>query len=510
MVRVTGQPRWGRGSYNSGSVFQTSRQSHMPTATPRSDAPLSDWLSYLETLHPEKIDMSLGRISEVAKRLGITLPCTRILVGGTNGKGSTCAMLEAILLAAGYRVGKYTSPHLLRYNERIQLNGEPAADTDIVEQFVKIERARGDITLSYFEFSTLAALLLFEARNVDVAVLEIGLGGRLDAVNMIDADCAIVTSVDLDHMQYLGNDRETIGWEKAHIFRSGKPAICSDPMPPQSLIDHAERIGADLWLFGRDFNYSGDRQQWAYGGRSQRRSALAYPALRGANQLLNASAVLAALESLRGTLAVPAQAVRQGLVQVSLPGRLQILPGLPCVVLDVAHNPHAAAALGQSLDAMQSFAATHAVLGMYSDKDAEGVVRRMASRIDHWHLATLEGERGLPAEKLAEVVNRVLEERRQLAAAGAASAPAFAAVADSIAATGTAAGATAPGNRVPGVKPAIRPATNRSEASVSCWSDPVSAFRAARKAAGDNDRIVVFGSFSTVGPVLESLAREAG
>lgn len=495
----------------------------MSTTAPRPDAPLSDWLSYLETLHPEKIDMSLGRITEVAKRLGITLPCTRIVVGGTNGKGSTCAMLEAILLAAGYRVGKYTSPHLIDYNERIQLNGEPAADADIVEQFVKIDEARGETTLSYFEFSTLAALLLFEARNVDVAVLEIGLGGRLDAVNMIDADCAIITSVDLDHMQYLGDDREKIGREKAHIFRSGKPAICSDPMPPQSLIDHAETIGADLWLFGRDFNYSGDRQQWAYGGRSQRRSALAYPALRGANQLLNASAVLAALESLRGVLAVPAQAVRQGLAQVSLPGRLQILPGLPCVVLDVAHNPHAAAALGQSLDAMQSFPATHAVLGMYSDKDAEGVVRRMASRIDHWYLATLEGERGLPAGKLAEVVNKVLEERRRLASGGAS--PASAAVApvsgDAVSAVTAAAAAAAavsasgvtsaaPESRTPGVKPAVRPMTPRHEASVSCWPDPVSAFEAARKAAGDNDRIVVFGSFSTVGPVLKDLVRKAG
>src|SRR5690554_4281257 len=377
----------------------------MPTPAP--DAPLDQWLSYLETLHPTAIDMGLARISEVAKRLNITLPCVRITVGGTNGKGSTCALLEAIYLAAGYKVGTYSSPHLLRYNERIRLNGAEADDADIIRQFVRINEARGDITLSYFEFATLAAMLLFEEKRVDVAVLEVGLGGRLDAVNMIDADCAIVTSVDLDHQEYLGNDREQVGWEKAHIFRKGRPAICSDPLPPKKLVEYAGSIGADLWLFGRDFNYSGDQLQWSYGGREQRRNSLAYPSLRGANQLLNAAAALAAIEALRSSLAVPQQAVRVGLSRVTLPGRMDILPGLPAIVLDVAHNPHAAAALGQSLDAMQSYPATYAVVGMYADKDVEGVVRRLASRIDHWYCASLAGERGLTAEKLAEVVRRV-------------------------------------------------------------------------------------------------------
>lgn len=477
----------------------------MPTSTPSADATLSDWLSYLETVHPTAIDMGLARITEVAQRLELTLPCVRITVGGTNGKGSTCAMLEAIYLAAGYRVGTYTSPHLIAYNERIRLDGEPADDAAIIEQFARIEAARGDISLSYFEFSTLAAMLLFEQRRVDVAILEVGLGGRLDAVNMIDADCAIVTSVDLDHQQYLGNDREQVGWEKAHIFRPGCPAICGDPMPPQRLIDHAAKIGADLWLFGRDFNYSGDRLQWAYGGREQRRSSLAYPALRGANQLLNASAALAAIEALRSSLAVPQQAVRIGLSQVSLPGRMQILPGMPSIVLDVAHNPHAAAALGQSLDAMQSFPATHAVVGMYADKDVEGVIRRMASRVTHWYCVTLEGERGLPADKLAEVVRRVVDERRQLAT-------------PTVAGVGTAGGidlCTPTGVAGPGVKPAApgvkaapRPGQAPREVSITEWSDPVTGFEQARKAADDNDRIVVFGSFSTVGPVLSKLGRE--
>lgn len=474
----------------------------MPTPAP--DAPLDQWLSYLETLHPTAIDMGLARISEVAKRLNITLPCVRITVGGTNGKGSTCALLEAIYLAAGYKVGTYSSPHLLRYNERIRLNGEQAGDAEIVEQFVRIDQARGDITLSYFEFSTLAAFLLFEARHVDVAILEVGLGGRLDAVNIIDADCAIVTSVDLDHQEYLGNDREQVGWEKAHIFRPGRPAVCGDPVPPKRLVDYAGSIGADLWLFGRDFNYSGDRLQWAYGGRQQRRSSLAYPALRGANQLLNASAALAAIEALQSSLAVPQQAVRLGLSQVSLPGRMQILPGMPSIVLDVAHNPHAAGALGQGLDAMPSVPATHAVIGMYADKDVEGVVKLMASRITHWHCTTLGGPRGLSGEKLAEIVRKVLAERIPRGAA--------ALVTDSPDAASIvlpAEPSASSGSGGPGVRPMPKATPRPREVHVSVWPDPVTAFNEARKQVTDNDRIVVFGSFSTVGPILQDLGREA-
>jgi len=339
---------------------------------------------------------------------------------------------------------------------------------------------------------------------VDVAILEVGLGGRLDAVNMIDADCAIITSVDLDHQEYLGTDREQVGWEKAHIFRKGRPAICSDPMPPQRLVEYAGSIGADLWLFGRDFNYSGDRLQWSYGGREQRRSSLAYPALRGANQLLNASAALAAIEALRSSLAVPQQAVRIGLSQVSLPGRMQILPGLPVVVLDVAHNPHAAGALGQSLDAMQSFPATHAVVGMYADKDVENVIRRMASRITHWHCASLEGARGLSGEALAAMVRKIVAERSSHRPGK--SEPLMPEGSTPIIVPADAAETGAAG---PAVRPAPRPVHARPEVEIYSWSDPVTAFREAKKVAGDNDRIVVFGSFSTVGPVLSELGREA-
>ncbi|NLC35168.1 MAG: bifunctional tetrahydrofolate synthase/dihydrofolate synthase [Alcaligenaceae bacterium] len=484
-------------------------------SVPAPDSPLSQWLSYLETLHPKAIDMGLERITEVARRLNLTLPCVRITVGGTNGKGSTCAMLEAIYLAAGYKVGTYTSPHLVSYNERIRLDGEQAADADIVEQFARIDEARGEITLSYFEFSTLAAMLFFEARRVDVAILEVGLGGRLDAVNMLDADCAIITSVDLDHQEYLGNDREQVGWEKAHIFRKGRPAICSDPMPPQKLIDYAASIGADLWLFGRDFNYSGDRLQWSYGGREQRRNSLAYPSLRGANQLLNASAALAAIEALRSSLAVPQQAVRVGLSRVELPGRMQILPGMPSIVLDVAHNPHAAGALGQGLDAMPSCPETHAVVGMYADKDIESVVRRMASRITHWHCASLEGGRGLSGQELADVVRKVVAERGAVASGAVAGGAVAGGAVQPGPEAGTApivvpaAGAEQAASSGPGVKPAARPAQAQRQVEISCWSDPVTAFKEARKLASDNDRIVVFGSFSTVGPVLSELGRDA-
>ncbi|MEO0316943.1 MAG: bifunctional tetrahydrofolate synthase/dihydrofolate synthase, partial [Pseudomonadota bacterium] len=298
---------------------------------------LNDWLTRLESLHPKAIDMGLERVAAVWQRMGVTLGCPVITVGGTNGKGSTCAMLESILLQGGYHVGLYTSPHLIDFNERARIDGRMASDQQLVTAFEAVEAARGDTSLTYFEFTTLAILKLFADAGLDAVILEVGLGGRLDAVNIIDADVAIVTSVDLDHMDYLGDTREKIGAEKAGVFRSGKVAICSDPQPPQSLLDHAQAIGADLWLFGRDFNYAGDRQQWNYGGRAMRRNSLAYPSLRGANQLLNASAALAALEALRDRLPLGAQEVRTGLVLVDLPGRFQVLPGRPSVILDVAN-----------------------------------------------------------------------------------------------------------------------------------------------------------------------------
>ena len=418
---------------------------------------LNDWLTRLESLHPKAIEMGLDRVSEVASRLGIRFDCPVITVGGTNGKGSTCAMLESMLLQGGYRVGLYTSPHLLHFNERARINGELASDEALCTNFEVVEAARQEVSLTYFEFTTLAILNYFADAGLDAVILEVGLGGRLDAVNLIDADVAIVTSVDLDHQEYLGDTREKIGFEKAGIFRSGRTAICSDPSPPQSLLDHAAAIGADLWLFGRDFNYSGDRQQWNYGGRQQRRNALAYPSLRGANQLLNASAALAALEALRERLPLGAQEVRSGLVMVELPGRFQVLPGRPAVILDVAHNPHAAATLSQNLEQMGFHPYTYAVFGAMADKDIAGILAQLVDRIDHWYLTDLPLPRAASATSLAE----------SLAQAG------------------------------------VRPSTvSGAERSVQCFGTPAEAYDAARGRATENDRIVVFGSFFTVAGVM--------
>lgn len=461
-------------------------------SVPDLQSSLADWLSYLETLHKLPIDLGLDRIRSVADRLNLSLPFLKITVAGTNGKGSTCAMLEAILQAAGYSVGTYTSPHLVRYNERIRLNGESATDAQIIEQFHRIEQARQETTLSYFEFSTLAALMLFEQHKVQVAVLEVGLGGRLDAVNMVDTDCAIITSVDIDHADYLGDTREKIGFEKAGIFRPGKPAIVSDPVCPQSVKDHAHAVQADLWLFGHDFNYSGDRQQWAYGGRAQRRAGLAYPALRGANQLLNASAVLAALEALRLDLVVPQQAVRIGLAQAALPGRFQVLPGTPVVVLDVAHNPHAAGVLARNLDAMGgSFRKTHAVVGLYGDKDIPGVLTHLAAQIDHWHCVTLTGPRGTTAHELADRIRQVLKESQYSPAEVSTEAPEISMAGSEMS--------------TPSVKPGVRAAARapaRREVVINEYDNVMAGYDAARSIADGNDRIVVFGSFAVVGPVL--------
>ncbi|RJG06412.1 bifunctional tetrahydrofolate synthase/dihydrofolate synthase [Noviherbaspirillum cavernae] len=424
---------------------------------------LADWLAMLETMHPKAIDMGLERVMQVKERMGIAFDCPVITVGGTNGKGSTCAMLESILLQAGYRVGLYTSPHLIDFNERARIGGEAVSDEALIESFAAVEAQRGDISLTYFEFTTLAILRLFARAGLDAVILEVGLGGRLDAVNVIDADVAIVTSVDIDHTEYLGTTREQIGFEKAGTFRQGKVAICSDPVPPESLVRHAEAIGADLWLLGRDFNYSGDKLQWNYGGRGQRRNALGYPSLRGANQLLNASAALASLEALRHRLPVGAQEVRNGLVMVDLPGRFQVLPGRPSVVLDVAHNPHAAATLAQNLDNMGFHAYTYAVFGAMQDKDIDGVIAHLKDRVDHWCVTDLPLPRAATAEQLKE---KLLDA---------------------------------------GVVPESKAG---SEKTVEIFASPADAFANALSRAGENDRIAVFGSFLTVAGVMQ--ARKSG
>ena len=424
---------------------------------------LADWLTRLESQHPKAIDMGLERVARVRDALGLRLDCPVITVGGTNGKGSTCAMLEAILLQAGYKVGLYTSPHLVHFNERARVAGEIVTDEELVAQFAAVEAARGDVSLTYFEFTTLAILRLFAQSGLDAAILEVGLGGRLDAVNVIDADVSIVTSVDIDHTEYLGVTREQIGFEKAGIFRAGRPAICSDPVPPQSLIDHANAIGADLWLLGRDFNYSGDKQQWNYGGRNVRRNALGYPGLRGANQLLNACAALAALEALRDRLPLGAQEVRSGLAMVELPGRFQVMPGRPTVVLDVAHNPHAAAALAQNLGNMGFHPYTYAVFGAMADKDIDGIIAHLKPLIDHWCVTDL------PLPRAASAAD----------------------IADRLSDAGVGAGGAAD-----------------ADSSVMTFATPAEAYANARSRAGENDRIAVFGSFLTVAGVIAARKSE--
>ena len=355
---------------------------------------LNDWLAHLETAHSSGlIDMGLARTGEVKQRMQLNPECPVVVVAGTNGKGSVCAFLTQIYKQAGFKVGTLTSPHLLRFNERIAINGEPVDDEAIVASFERIEEARGDISLTYFEFNTLAAVDIFMRENVDVMILEVGLGGRLDAVNVFDADCAVVTSIDLDHQSFLGDTVEQVGFEKAGVFRSGKPAICGQNPPPESLRRHAEAIGAELLLAGRDFGFSRlEQQQWSFhfhpqapdfsDGLKRNRNALPVPALRGAYQLGNAACALAVIECLNAELPIDIGAIKRGLLLVSNPGRFQVLPGRPLVILDVGHNPHAARALRQGLMALPFAEKRIAVFSMLADKDMDAVIEIVKDQFD--------------------------------------------------------------------------------------------------------------------------------
>jgi len=400
---------------------------------------LAEWLGYIECQHPKTIALGLDRVSQVCSRMGVRIDCPVITVGGTNGKGSTCAMLESILRAAGYRTGLYTSPHLLRYNERVRVAGVEATDEALVESFSVVERARLEIPLTYFEFGTLAAFWLFSTENIEAAILEVGLGGRLDAVNIVDPDCAVLTSVGIDHVEYLGATREEIGREKAGIFRPGRPAVIADPDPPRSVL---EATGEKLFL-GKDFGYQTQEGQWSYWGPGARRGGLAYPALRGRIQLANAAAAICAL----GTLELPVamQDVRRGLAEVEIPGRFQVLPGRPQVILDVAHNAQAAKVLAQNLSEAGFAPETIAVCGMLRDKDIGAVLRELAPRVTRWHLASLGGPRGARASELAPHV---------------------------------------------------------STGEKALFDSAAEAFVAAKGLAGEGDKIVVFGSFLTVAEVM--------
>jgi dihydrofolate synthase/folylpolyglutamate synthase len=426
----------------------------------RPGSDLAGWLAYIERQHPQAIALGLERVARVRDAIGLTPTVPIITVAGTNGKGSTCAILEAILEAAGYRVGLYTSPHLLRYNERVRIGGQEAGDAALVSAFARVEAARTgadeDIPLTYFEFGTLAAVELFLRHSVDVMVLEVGMGGRLDAVNAFDADCAIVTSIGMDHMDYLGDTLDAIGREKAGVMRAGRPAVLADPAVSPSVLEHALAIGARLHRSGQEFGYDRETDAWSFRGATGRESGLPYPALRGRIQLQNASAALAALEALSGRLPVSPRDLRRGLAGVELRGRFQLLPGRPALVLDVGHNPQAAAVLRENMSDMGPCSGTSAVFGMLRDKDIAGVVGLLARHIDRWFVCTLPPPRGARATELAQVLRQA------------------------------------------GVD------------AVREFENPATAYAAACSGAGENDRIIVFGSFHTVADVIAFRERSQG
>ncbi len=426
---------------------------------------LAEWLAWQESLHPRTIDLGLERVQRVATALGVgAFDIPVITVGGTNGKGSCVAMLDSILHSAGYAVGAFTSPHLSRYNERIRIDGREIGDAQLMEAFERIDAARGEVSLTFFEFNALAALLAFRESQIDVSVLEVGLGGRLDAVNVIDADVALLTSIGLDHCEYLGHTLEAIGYEKAGIFRPGRPAVLGSTDMPGSVRQHARQIGALLREPGVDYSFEYDRARgrWSWHSAGTRHAQLPRPRLLGAHQFDNAAAVLAVLQELHDRLPVKRDAIVAGLDEVALPGRFQhVWPhrAHPEMVFDVAHNPDAAQRLAETLAgfpwAGRGEGRTIAVVGILRDKDAPAIVGKLRGIVDRWIAVDLPGPRGVSGAELRE-------------ACGAADDQAW---------------STAP--------------------------DVAAGCEVAREIAGEGDRIVVFGSFHTVGPALEWF-REAG
>ncbi|WP_226426749.1 bifunctional tetrahydrofolate synthase/dihydrofolate synthase [Xanthomonas sp. NCPPB 2865] len=417
---------------------------------------LSDWLAYIEQQHPQNIAMGLERVREVAARLQIEAPARHVIVvGGTNGKGSTVAFIEAIAQAAGWKVGTYTSPHLLRYNERVRIDGNEAGDAQLVDAFAAVEAARGQTALTYFEYGTLAALWLLQRSGLDLAVLEIGLGGRLDAVNIIDSDVAVITTVDIDHTDWLGEDRETIGTEKAGIIRAWKPVVLGEIDPPSSVLRRAYQLGANAIRAGSDYFFEpieaqhSDAPQWRWRDVAVTLE-LPMPALQAPVQLANAAAAIAALQAL--PVELPDAAWAQGIANARVAGRLQRsdIDGVQ-VLLDVGHNPQAARALANALGAQAHTGSTHAIYAALADKDVLGVVEAVAAQVDHWALAGLDGARGQSAQ--------ALQARLQGSAA----------------------------------------------AQAACHGDVAGALRAVLAQASPGDRVLVFGSFHTVADALSAL-----
>ncbi|KEA63831.1 Dihydrofolate synthase [Marinobacterium lacunae] len=420
-------------------------QTHLPST-------LDAWLARIEACHPAEIELGLERIKCVADRLGIDLSTSRkVLIGGTNGKGSTVTMLDFVLRVGGYTTGVYTSPHFLRYNERVCINGEEVQDSVLCEQFEKIEQARGEIELTYFEYGTLAALLCFADAKPDVLLLEIGLGGRLDAVNIVDCDIAVITSVALDHTDWLGNDREQIGREKAGIARSGKPVVCGDAEPPLSVIELCEDIGAPLWVRGRDYQLNDEGGSWGWTGRNMDQTPVSYASLsKPTLPLVNAATVVQVIELLE--LGIDRSQICKGLETARMTGRMQrlALPEGGCI-LDVAHNPEAASYMANWLSQNSVAGRTLMVVGMLADKDIEAVIEQLSRAVDRWYPASLGGARGASAKRLANSIRTLKGE-----------------VADEYGAVSA-------------------------------------ALKAARAEMGPNDRLVVAGSFVTVSEVLAEL-----
>ena len=415
-------------------------------------ATLQEWLAWQQGLHPKAVDLGLERLTSVMQRMGLAQPeYTVITVGGTNGKGSCVAMLESILRAGHYHVGAYTSPHLLRYNERIRINGLEISDAELCRAFARIDAARADISLTFFEFGTLAAFDIFSRAEIDVAVLEVGLGGRLDAVNALDADAALITTIDIDHVDWLGPDRASIGYEKAGIYRAGKPAICADPQPPSTLLEHAHRIGAKLYLYNKDYGFKQHNGFWTWWSDTISFNALPVLQLTGRHQYANAASVLMGLVALTERLPLNTTAVQTGLSQAHIPARFQIISGPVEWILDVAHNPQGVAILGRCLTARSCSGKTRAVVGILSDKNAAAIAQNLKDNVDQWYAVTLKGARGRTAEQLAD----------ELRTAGC-------------------------------------------HGPIACFESVADACYAAAQDAEQGDRIVVFGSFYTVAAALET------
>ena len=414
---------------------------------------LTDWLGYIESIHPSTIDLTLERIKIVIERLNLDISFPILTVGGTNGKGSTCSILESIYREAGYKVACYTSPHFLNFNERIKIQTLAVSDEVICEAFSRIELAREDVTLTYFEYGTIAAMIIFSEAHVDVAILEVGLGGRLDAVNVFDADCAIVTTVDLDHMDYLGHTREAIGFEKAGIYRTEKTSICGDFDPPQSLIKHAELIHADLKIIGKDFGYEAHHDSFDFLIDSTFVMNLPLPKLQGDFQLANATNALMAVKAMEDKLPLTEISIQKGITLTLLPGRFQEVKKMPSLILDVAHNPQAARSLSHNLKTHVVLGKTIAVFSILKDKDIFGVINELNLDIDDWFIAEIQNERAASIENISNTIQKI-----------------------------------------------------NLSAHIEAFKNIQEAYQFASKEVRRNDRIIVFGSFFTVADIMKIIS----